>query len=263
MPERKIDLSVEVHGTVEEVWDTIATGPGITSWFIPHEIDEHEGGKVVMDFGSDFGKHTATVTVWDPPHRVVFTSIDEGPLAYEWLVEARDGGTCIVRLVNSGFGEGGEWDNEFAGMSEGWPMFLENLRLQLTHFRGQRARAIIPTVMTTGSKDAAFERMCTALGVRTDLEAGERFETAAPDAPPMAGTVATVIRRPGNTAYHLLLDAPVPGTAFVTAEGMGDQVGCSTYLYLYGPDAQDLEDVWSPWLTRTLGDGSGSAPSSG
>ena len=33
--ERTIELSVDVPGTPEEVWDAIATGPGITSWFIP------------------------------------------------------------------------------------------------------------------------------------------------------------------------------------------------------------------------------------
>lgn len=49
-PERVIDLSVEVPGTPEQVWSAIATGPGISSWFIPHEVAEHEGGKVVMDF---------------------------------------------------------------------------------------------------------------------------------------------------------------------------------------------------------------------
>ena len=33
--------------------------------------------------------------------------------AAEWLVEARDGGTCVVRLINSGFGSGAEWDAEY------------------------------------------------------------------------------------------------------------------------------------------------------
>ncbi len=64
--ERVIDLSVEVPGTPEQVWSAIATGPGISSWFIPHEVAEHEGGKVVMDFG-EFGRETATVTPGSRP----------------------------------------------------------------------------------------------------------------------------------------------------------------------------------------------------
>ena len=41
---RRIELSLEVPGSVEEVWRTIATGPGITSWFVPTEVEERAGG---------------------------------------------------------------------------------------------------------------------------------------------------------------------------------------------------------------------------
>ena len=42
------------------------------------------------------------VAAWEPPHRIVFDKgEDRGGLALEWLIEARDGGTCVVRLVNN------------------------------------------------------------------------------------------------------------------------------------------------------------------
>ena len=54
------------------------------------------------------------VAEWDPPRRIVFDSGGHGEgLAFEWLVEARHVGTCVVRLVNSGFGSGEPWDNQF------------------------------------------------------------------------------------------------------------------------------------------------------
>ncbi len=56
--QRMIDLSVEVPGTPEQVWLAIATGPGISSWFVPHDVAEREGGKVTMDFGP-YGQETA------------------------------------------------------------------------------------------------------------------------------------------------------------------------------------------------------------
>ena len=68
---------------------------------------------------------------------------DEG-LAFEWLVEARDGGSCVVRLVNSGFGSGAEWDAQYDGMEQGWRLFLKNLQLHLAHFRGQAGRPMLP-----------------------------------------------------------------------------------------------------------------------
>ncbi len=32
---RSVQVDVEVPGTPEEVWQAIATGPGISSWFVP------------------------------------------------------------------------------------------------------------------------------------------------------------------------------------------------------------------------------------
>ena len=198
---RSIDLSVEVPGTPEEVWETIATGPGITSWFIPMEIDGRVGGEVTMDFG-DFGMEKATVTAWEPPSRVVFESGGERPLAYEWLVEARDGGTCVVRLVNSGFGAGEEWDADFDGMTGGWKIFLESLRLQLTHFRGRRARLVIPTVMLAGPNQVAWSQLCEAVGIGEDLSTGDRLATRGDGVPELAGTVAGTIRNPEGVGLH-------------------------------------------------------------
>ena len=37
---RSIQVEVEVPGTPEEVWQAIATGPGISSWFVPTEFEE-------------------------------------------------------------------------------------------------------------------------------------------------------------------------------------------------------------------------------
>jgi uncharacterized protein YndB with AHSA1/START domain len=214
--DRVIELSVEVPGTPEEVWRAIATGPGISSWFVPHEVEERAGGRVSVDFG-DHGSGTATVTVWDPPHRIVIDGTDQpGGLAFEWLVEAApgadgDGGSCIVRLVNSGFGTGEEWDDQFDGMAEGWRIFLANLRLQRTHFPGHEASPVIPTVLCAGPNRDAWARLSTALGIDPAVGEGTAVRTRA-GAPPLAGRVAAVIDRPIATARVLVLDEPVPGT---------------------------------------------------
>jgi hypothetical protein len=40
---RSIQVEVEVPGTPEEVWQAIATGPGISSWFVPTRSEERDG----------------------------------------------------------------------------------------------------------------------------------------------------------------------------------------------------------------------------
>jgi hypothetical protein len=51
--------------------------------------------------------------------------------------------------------------------------------------------------------------------------------------------------------YHLLLEEPAPGTAFLSVEGAGEVVAASAYLYLYG-DAPDVDETWSAWLRSAL-----------
>ena len=46
---RWVQVEVEVPGTPEEVWQAIATGPGVSSWFVPTEL--REDGTVVSHFG--------------------------------------------------------------------------------------------------------------------------------------------------------------------------------------------------------------------
>ena len=48
---RSLEAEVEVPGTLEEVWQAIATGPGISSWFVPSTIEECVGGAAASDFG--------------------------------------------------------------------------------------------------------------------------------------------------------------------------------------------------------------------
>jgi uncharacterized protein YndB with AHSA1/START domain len=104
---RFVQVEVEVPGTPEEVWQAIATGPGISSWFVPTEFEMRDGKPVAvkLDFGPGMESRSA-VTAWDPPR--MFAAQGEGwggspPIADEWHVEAKSGGTCIVRVVHSLF----------------------------------------------------------------------------------------------------------------------------------------------------------------
>lgn len=252
---RSIELEVEVPGSPDEVWRAIATGPGISSWYVPHRVDERDGGAVTASFGPDPEMQVSgRVAAWEPPRRVVFDG-GEGVdgLAFEWLVEARDGGTCIVRLVNTGFGSGEDWDAQYDGMVEGWLLFLLNLRLHLEHFAGRTATAMLPTAMWALPRAQAWATLTDELGLPLAPTVGDRIEVAAPNAPPLAGVVADIA--PQRVA--LLLDRPSAGTAFLAVEGRGEQVAVSIWSYLYGADgaaaAERDEPLWQQWLGERAG----------
>jgi uncharacterized protein YndB with AHSA1/START domain len=249
---RSIELEVEVVGTPEEVWRAIATGPGISSWYVPHTVEEREGGAATARFGP--GPEMlipGRVAAWEPPHRVVFDGGEgAGGLAFEWLVEARDGGTCIVRLVNSGFGSGEDWDAQYDGMSEGWQLFLFNLKLHLAHFSGQTATALLPTAVWAGPREDAWTALTEQLGIPRAPVVGDRTQTRGHDAPTLAGTVVDA----DSWRLALLVDQPAPGTAILAAEGTGDHINVSIWSYLYGADgaaaATRDEPRWTKWLSE-------------
>lgn len=248
--ERSIELEIDVPGTPDEVWEAIATGPGISSWYVPHEVDGRPGGAASARFGPGPEMEIpGRVAVWEPPNRVVFDGGEGvGGMAFEWLVEGRDGGTCRVRLVNTGFGSGDEWDSQYDAMTDGWGMFLLNLKLHLEHFGGRAASPAIPAAMWAGNRDDAWQSLTAGLGIDPSPAVGDRVAVSSTDTPSLAGTVvdATPWR------LSLLLDEPAPGTAILAAEGMGDQVGVSIWSYLYGPEgaaaAERDESRWQTWL---------------
>jgi uncharacterized protein YndB with AHSA1/START domain len=248
---RAIDLSIEVPGTPEEVWRAIATGPGISSWYVPHRVEERAGGAATASFGPGPEMEVdGRVAAWEPPHRVVFDDGEgAGGLAFEWLVEAKDGGSCVVRLVNTGFGDGGAWDDQYDALQEGWKLFLLNLRLHLEHFRGQNATAAQPIGMWPVDQQAAWDTLTGALGVPSTVAVGDRLDLDGGDGARLAGTVVDVAER----RLALLLDTPGPGTGFAVAEGQGSGCALSVWAYLYGDDrdalAADLAAAWQRWLS--------------
>ena len=242
---RAIEVSIEVPGSPEEVWAAIATGQGISSWFVPAEVEERAGGAVRHDFGS-MGADVGSVLEWDPPRRVVF----EGgaamgrPLAFEWLVEAASGDTCIVRLVNTGFGAGDDWDADYDAMAMGWRLFLESLRLHLTHFRSQyAAAAAVPVAMVAGPNERAWRELCDAFAV--DPAVGEGNEIVLTlGGTHWSGRVERATSVDVMRSYAFVLDGGL-GTGFMAAEGNGPNVSISAYLYFYGEDADKRADAWN------------------
>ena len=140
MKPRIIDLEIEVPGTPEQVWDAIATGPGVSAWMHPTQIEERVGGRYAFDMRLGAGRNeSGHVTDYDRPHRFATAGVrwepqGEAPaatLATEWLIENRVGDICTVRMVMSGFGIGDVWDEEIDGMAAGMRQALEALRSYL------------------------------------------------------------------------------------------------------------------------------------
>jgi uncharacterized protein YndB with AHSA1/START domain len=254
---RSVAVETEVPGTPEEVWQAIATGPGISAWFVPAQIEEREGGAIVLDFGPGM-ESKAVITTWDPPRRLVAESKEQmGPgsptVADEWTVEAKAGGTCRVRIVHSWFASTDDWDNQFEGVEKGWPAFFRILGIYLAHFRGQPSDVIPLLAMTSESKAAVWSRVLDSLGLAR-LSEGQRVETP-PGAPRLGGIVERVVDEDHEELF-IRLEEPTSGVAHFLPIVMGGQVCLSVRLYLYGAQAREVAaretPVWQAWINELL-----------
>jgi uncharacterized protein YndB with AHSA1/START domain len=174
MSTRSIEVEIEVVGTPEEVWDAVATGHGISTWFVPAQVEERLGGKVALDFGPGMGEVMGEVTAWEPFRRFVYgsTGMAGRQLAYEWIIESRGGGTCVVRLVNSGFLDDAEWQAEYDSTYEGWKLFLHNLQLARLHFPGQRCASMLVNGTSELAQADAWRTLVSSLGLPSEPEVG-------------------------------------------------------------------------------------------
>ncbi len=247
----RLEFSVEVPGTAEQVWQAVATAKGMSAWFLPTEMEEREGGSLHFTMGPEMGSD-GQVTGWEPPHRIVYEEDwaalmgkdpDElSPLTSEFLVEAQSGGTCVVHVTSSGFGTGAAWESEFwDDMGTSWMPFFDNLRLYLTHFPGQEATQLEVTVSHPGDADALWSTLHDALGL------GDEGATVE-----VRGATGTV-ERVGQRQTLVRLTAPVPAMLSVFVHGEGDgQATAGVRAYVFSAAAADYvrreEPAWQSWL---------------
>jgi uncharacterized protein YndB with AHSA1/START domain len=247
----RLELDVEVPGTPEQVWHAVATAPGLSSWFLPTELEEREGGALHFAMGPDMGSD-GRVTRWDPPRRLVYEEDWAAlmgqdpdalsPMTSEFVVEARSGGTCVVRVTTTGFGTGAEWEAEWwEDMGTSWTPSFDVLRLYLTDFAGQDATTLEAGASHPGDAADVWQALRAALGLR---EEGAPVEVRG-----CTGTVERLAERPALVR----VTAPVPGmlTAFAHADGE-TTAHAGVRAYLFGDDAADRvrreEPAWSAWL---------------
>jgi len=251
---RSVQVEFEVPGTPEEVWQALATGPGISSWFVPTEIDERGGKPVAVKyhFGPGMEIHSV-VTAWDPPRS--FAQKGDGmspgspPMASEWSIEARAGGICIVRVVHSLFASTDDWDNQLESAKSGWSGFLRILQIYLRHFRGQRSAIMQVTTPVASTEADAWETLTAALGVK-GVSVGQRWKTPA-GLSPLSGVMEYVTENPYDAL--LRLDKPGPGIAALGAVTYpGGQGMVAMNLYMYGDQAAETvarqTPLWQAWI---------------
>ena len=183
---RELIKIVELDASPEQVWQAIATGPGISTWFVPHQVEPRAGGAMSAQFGGG-ADVTGRVEVWEPERRFGFRAAEPPPdgaadYAFEFLVEGRDGGGTVLRFVQSGFLDEG-WEDEYSSFDAGWDLFFGNLRSYFAHFAGQPVHNVVTMSFTAGAAADIWPVLYRALGLAGRPAVGDTV-TLRPDGPP-------------------------------------------------------------------------------
>lgn len=250
---RWVEMEFLVPGTPEDVWNAIATGPGMSAWFTRAEVDEFVGGEVTFHFGGD-ATSTGPVTAWEPPVRFGYEEVgwsgEAPPVATEVVVTGHKGGQCVVRMVHSLFTDRDDWDDELESFEGGWPVFFAILRLYLRHFIGQPATAVSVMIPSEVDGPLAWSEITEALNL-AGANVGDR-RSAPAGAPELSGEVELLHQDRDNRYVMLRLDEPADGVAVIGAHCAPGVAMVTASLFFYGPGATDLaaeqEAAWSRWM---------------
>lgn len=247
------ETDIEVPGSPDDVWQAIATADGISSWMMTTELDGREGGALTFHMGPEAESH-GHVTAFEPSRRIVYeedwatlvghSGADVTPLVSEFLVEARSGGTCVVRVVTSAFGTGADWENEFWNeMIRGWAPMLDNLRLYMTHFRGEHAAQLWATATCGGTPEAAIGALRAALGIE-----------GVPGEAVSARGLPGVVERSLEQHFLIRVQSPVTGMLSFFAYDSGEGTTVQLVGYLFGNDRASYvaneQQAWCDWLAE-------------
>lgn len=243
--EFEITERAEVDATPEEIWEAIATGPGITSWFMGrNEVEGGVGGTVRTAFGAY--EPESAITAWDPLERLVYGTEPEPDgrfVAYEFLIEGRSGGSTVLRTVTSGFLPGDDWEDEFEAMTAGGELFFQTLVEYLNGFAGRKAVPVTVFGPMIEDWNQAWLKLGRELGLAGRPETGDRVRLT-------TGALSTV-EGEVYLANAQTVGIRTPNALIRFVQGFHGPMVAMHHLFGDGGPA-DQDRLWADWLARVF-----------
>ncbi|HJR59685.1 MAG TPA: SRPBCC domain-containing protein [Vicinamibacterales bacterium] len=234
---RSIVKEVTIDAPADAVWKALTEADQLIRWFpVDARVRPGPGGSIWISWGGGT-EGEAPITAWEPNRRFGWTET-RGPvkLAVEFHLEAA-GGRTVVRLVQSGFGDGPDWDDEFHMTTGGWSYFVEHLRWYLERHRGVPRDLIAFRDPVETTRAQAFASLLGPAGLSVDgslrtAKAGEPYRTTTAAGDPLSGTV--VASSPDTWQMGFTIDQLGDAIAFIEIEPAEGGARAGFWLSTYG-----------------------------
>jgi uncharacterized protein YndB with AHSA1/START domain len=255
---RRLKKEVEVAASPAAVWKALTDGEELARWFpLSARVKPGKDGSVFLSWGPGW-EGEARIDAWEPVH--LFRWVEsKGPVAEgvttEWKLEPSMAGgrKTLLRLVQSGFSTGADWEEEYYGSTEyGWGFMLANLRHYLERHAGTPRRVAWPKFKVALSREDAYEKLAAPGGLFREgaggLKAGSEYMLEAATGESFEGRVEFV-RAPRGfcVCVRSLNDA----LFWLTIEGAGGAGGMQhdvqIWLSTYGLPQAKVDDFTKTW----------------
>lgn len=192
--ERVVEAQIEIDAPASAVWRALTDAEELARWFPLHaRVQPGEGGSIWLSW-EELYEGESRIRVWEPNRHLRTGYIPGEPgaaraaegerpgaleLLVDYYIEAR-GGRTVLRVVHSGFGREGQWDDEYEGVQRGWAYELRSLRHYLERHRGEDRRVAWAMRALGTAEEVAWGRLMSADGLLAEgdiegLEEGDAY----------------------------------------------------------------------------------------
>jgi uncharacterized protein YndB with AHSA1/START domain len=136
---RKMEITISTTASPDQVYRAWADPEKISHWFTDKAEGQAEVGATITWFFDKFNYRIPYEVIAAEPGRRFAIRWNPPPGRPPGVLEVtiqQQAGSTIVSLVNSGFLEGAEWQNEYDGIDSGWQMALAILKHYLENYYG-------------------------------------------------------------------------------------------------------------------------------
>jgi uncharacterized protein YndB with AHSA1/START domain len=194
---KTIEMTVTIDAPVETVWRALTEAEELTNWFpLEARVTPGEGGVIRLSWGGNMAGE-APITIWEPNRHFRWVEGDDPDtqVVVEFFLETQKGKT-VVRLVDSGFSTGADWEDYYDSKHCGWDFELRSLQHYLELHGGARRHAVWARKKITLSREEAWSRLLGPGGLARKgslegLKARNRYAVTAATGDHLEGVVHT------------------------------------------------------------------------
>ena len=225
---RIIRAEIRTTATPQQAYDAWADPEKIAHWFTDKAEGKAKPGATITWTFEKFNYRIPYEVLIAQPSEKFAIRWDPHPGLNPGILEvtiSKEGGETVIRLVNSGFREGAEWNEEFEGLDSGWRMALPLLKHYLENYYGLARSSFLAMRVVEFSFDQVVPFHRTAAGLTKWLttageyaDVGERFSLQLQEGGKVSGHVLAKTKRETTLSWD-----EIRGVLELKAFSMGSQ----------------------------------------